>query len=259
MDNFNFQSLASYHKNILSVINHPYGYCITKEFFPENIVKNISSSFKFPDTLGSTSDPLFQKTKRSLNNYELFPPEIKKTIDYFNSQYFINILEEKFKIKNLLPDPSLYGGGMHESRNGGYLKIHSDFIYIRGKKLKRMLNLLIYLNDGWKENWGGAIELWDQKMNNNFLKVYPKINHALIFRTDTESNHGFPDPIKCPKDAGRKSLALYYYISDYSLFKKTKYYYARWKKRPGIDEPKFGDNRNFIERFKNNFLFRFNK
>ena len=41
MDNFNFQSLASYHKNILSVVNHPYGYCITKEFFPENIVKNI--------------------------------------------------------------------------------------------------------------------------------------------------------------------------------------------------------------------------
>ena len=61
MDNFNFQSLASYHKNILSVVNHPYGYCITKEFFPENIVKNISSSFKFRP-LGF-SDP-FSKNKK---------------------------------------------------------------------------------------------------------------------------------------------------------------------------------------------------
>ena len=146
---------------------------------------------------------------------------------------------------------------MHESRNGGYLKIHSDFIYIRKKKLKRMLNLLVYLNQNWDENWGGAIELWDQKMQNNFLKIYPKINHAVIFRTDTESNHGFPDPIKCPANVGRKSLALYYYVKDNSLFKRTKYFYARWKRRPGIEEPKFGDNRNFIERLKNNFLFRF--
>ena len=43
--------------------------------------------------------------------------------------------------------------------------------------------------------------------------------------------------------------------SNYT-FKRTKYFYARWKRRPGIEEPKFGDNRNFFERFKNNFLFR---
>ena len=257
MNSLNFKSLANHHYKILTVNNTPYGHCSTDNFFPDNIIKNIASSFKFPETVGSTTDPLFQKTKRSLSDYNLFPLEIRKTIDYLNSQNFINILEEKFNIKNLLPDPSLFGGGMHESRKGGYLKIHSDFVYIRNRKLKRMLNLLVYLNDGWNKDWGGAIELWDQKMKNNFLKIYPKINHALIFRTDTESNHGFPEPINCPEDKGRKSLALYYYISDNSLFKRTKYYYARWKRRPGIDEPKFGDNRNFIEKFKNNFLFRF--
>ena len=257
MNSFNFKSLANHHKKNLTVKNTPYGHCSTNNFFPDNIINNIASSFKFPETVGSTSDPLFQKTKRSLSDYNLFPIEIKKIIDYLNSQSFINILEEKFNIRNLVSDSSLFGGGMHESRNGGYLKIHSDFVYIRNRKLKRMLNLLVYLNDGWNENWGGAIELWDQNMKNNFLKIYPKINHALIFRTDTESNHGFPDPINCPKDKSRKSLALYYYIHDNSLFKRTKYYYARWKRRPGFEEPKFGDNRNFIERFKNNFLFRF--
>ena len=67
----------------------------------------------------------------------------------------------------------------------------------------------------------------------------------------------FPIQLNALKDKGRKSLALYYYINDNSLFRRTKYFYARWKRRPGIDEPKFGDNRNFIEKFKNNFLFRF--
>ena len=54
-----------------------------------------------------------------------------------------------------------------------------------------MLNLLVYLNQNWDENWGGAIELWDQKMQNNFLKIYPKINHAVIFRTDTDLTMDF--------------------------------------------------------------------
>jgi len=255
--NFNYDSLIQHHQNVLNAEKYPYGYCSTNNFFPKDIIQSISNSFKFPETIGSSSDILFQKTKRALNNYNLFPNEIKQTVDYLNSRSFINILEEKFKIKNLVADPDLFGGGMHESRNGGYLKIHSDFIYIRKKKLKRMLNLLVYLNENWDKNWGGAIELWDQKMKSNFLKVYPKINHAVIFRTDTESNHGFPDPIKCPEGIGRKSLALYYYVKDNSLFKRTKYFYARWKRRPGIEEPKFGDNRNLFERLKNNFLFRF--
>ena len=257
MITFDTKLLTEHHKKILNVKKHPYSYCSTNDFFPENIIKPVSSSFKFPETIGITSDALFQKTKRALNDYSLFPLEIKKTVDYLNSKSFISILEEKFQIKNLVSDPNLFGGGMHESRNGGYLKIHSDFIYIRRKKLKRMLNLLVYLNEDWDESWGGAIELWDQKMEKNFLKVYPKINNAVIFRTDTESNHGFPDPIKCPKNIGRKSLALYYYVNDNTIFKRTKYFYARWKRRPGIDEPKFGDNRNFFERFKNNFLYRF--
>ena len=257
MDKFNIKLLTEHHKNVLNAKNQPYGHCNTNNFFPKDTINSIASSFKFPERIGSTSDILFQKTKRAINDYNLFPNEIKKAVDYLNSRNFIAILEDKFKINKLVSDPALFGGGMHESRNGGYLKIHSDFIYIRKKKLKRMLNLLIYLNENWDENWGGAIELWDQKMKKNFLKVYPKINHAVIFRTDTESNHGFPDPIKCPSNIARKSLALYYYVNDNSIFKRTKYFYARWKRRPGIDEPKFGDNRNILERFKNNFLFRF--
>ena len=257
MEGFDYKYLSNYHNDILNVNSKPYAHCVTNSFFSKNIIKDLSKSFKFPDSINPNTDPLFQKTKIGLNNYDLFPKEIQKSVDYLNSREFINILENKFKIRKLIPDSTLFGGGMHESRNGGYLKIHSDFIYIRRRKVKRMLNLLIYLNDGWDEKWGGAIELWDQKMKNNFLKVYPKLNNAVIFRTDTGSNHGFPDPIKCPPNIGRKSLALYYYVNDNSFFKRTKYFYARWKKRPGIDEPKFGDNRNFFEKFKNNFLFRF--
>lgn len=256
MYNFSSNNVFDHHNKTIFVNDNPYQHAHIKKFLPDNLIEKVCNSFYFPKQIESTSDALFQKTKRGLNDYKRFPEVIKNFIDHLNSKEFVNILEKKFNIQDLLPDPTLFGGGMHESRKGGYLKLHSDFIYIRKRKVKRMLNLLIYLNKNWDEKWGGAIELWDPKMENNFLKVYPHINNAVVFRTDTESNHGFPDPIKCPENEGRKSIAVYYYIKENSIFKRTKYFYARWKKRPGIEEPKFGDNRNIIEKLKNKFLFR---
>ena len=257
MYNFSSDKIFTHHNETIFVKDYPYQHSHIEKFLPDNLIEKICDNFYFPKEIDSTSDILFQKTKRGLNDYKQFPEMIKNFIDHLNSREFVNILEKKFNIQGLLPDPTLFGGGMHESRNGGYLKLHSDFIYIKKRKVKRVLNLLIYLNKNWDENWGGAIELWDQKMKNNFLKVYPHINNAVVFRTDTESNHGFPDPINCPENEGRKSIAVYYYIKENSIFKRTKYFYARWKRRPGVDEPKFGDNRNIIERFKNKYLFRF--
>lgn len=249
--------LSDYHNKNIIVNNEPYGHCHIKKFFPEDKISKISKDFFIPEYTPESPDKLFQKTKLSMSDMEKMPNNIKLFINYLNSKDFINVLEQKFNLRGLVADEKLFGGGMHESRKGGYLKIHSDFIYIRKRKLKRRLNLLVYLNEEWNENWGGAIELWDQEMKNNFLKVYPHINNAVIFRTDTESNHGFPDALRCPEKIGRKSIAVYYYTVENSIFKRTKYFYARWKKRPGINEPKFGDNRGILENLKNKFLYRF--
>ena len=46
------------------------------------------------------------------------------------------------------------GGGLHELKNDGYLNIHADFNLHPTMKLDRRLNILIYLNKNWKENFG---------------------------------------------------------------------------------------------------------
>ena len=167
------------------------------------------------------------------------PGTIKKIISFFNSKDFIDILEKKFDLRNIEPDWSLHGGGLHESFRGGYLKIHSDFIYKRKSKLRRVLNLLLYINSNWEKNWGGSLELWDREMKSPIKSILPELNKAVIFRTDTESNHGFPDPINCPENLSRKSIALYYYVKEKGIFpitiKKSKYFHAVWKRRPNID------------------------
>ena len=177
MENLNYNLLTQHHRSVLNANKHPYGYCSTSNFFPREVIQSISTSFKFPETIGSTSDVLFQKTKRALNDYNLFPNEIKQAVDYLNSQDFINILEEKFKINNLVADPALFGGGMHESRNGGYLKF-IQILYTLEKRNSKNVEFISLFKQNWDENRIGAIELWDQKIQNNFLKIYPKINHA---------------------------------------------------------------------------------
>ena len=95
------------------------------------------------------------------------------------------------------------------------------------------------------------------------VSVLPQINNAVIFRTDKESNHGFPDPLKCPENVSRKSIALYYYVKEESFLpisiKRRKLYHAVWKKRPNISEPEFADNNPLFKRLKNKFFYRFFK
>ena len=141
MIEFNLPELSNHHKKNIFVLNKPYGHAFIKNFFPINEIKKISKDFIIPENTQESPDKLFQKTKLSLNNIEKMPENIRLFINYLNSIPFIKILEEKFKLKGLVADENLFGGGMHESRRNGYLKIHSDFIYIRNRKLKTFSSL----------------------------------------------------------------------------------------------------------------------
>ena len=74
------------------------------------------------------------------------------------------------------------------------------------------LNILIYLNDGWKNEYEGALNLYDRNLT-LVEKIYPVGNRIAIFTTSEDSFHGFPENIKCPKNVIRKSINLYYYTA----------------------------------------------
>ena len=230
-----------------------------KNTLPLHLVEEIEKDFisfkKFDE-----GDPNFRygTCKYSCRNRTIMPKSIVDVINFFYSKNFLVFLEKNFKLTNLIPDWNLWGAGMHNNVRGNFLKVHSDFIYQRGKNTRRVLNLLFYVNSNWKDEWGGHIELWDKKMNNKVKSLLPLINNTLIFRTDKDSNHGFPDKLLCPSNVSRKSIALYYFVEEKRLFpiniKKRKYYTTVWKKRPGIDEPEFMDQDNLWRKIKYKFL-----
>src|SRR5690606_23412792 len=75
----------------------------------------------------------------------------------------------------------------------------------------RRLNLLLYLNEDWRPEWGGDFELWDEGVGGCQERVAPLANRCVIFSTSDRSFHGHPSPLACPPGRTRRSLALYYY------------------------------------------------
>jgi len=142
----------------------------------------------------------FQEPVRALNQ-ALAAPE------------WLAALSEITGIPKLLADDELAGGGIHVMRSGGNLDVHVDFNLLEERKLFRRLNILVFLNEGWRPEWGGALELWDRNVRHCEHRFLPELNRCVIFETSEHSFHGV-QRIACPPDRARRSFAAYYYTRE---------------------------------------------
>jgi hypothetical protein len=130
-----------------------------------------------------------------------------------NSAPVLEFLQALTGIEGLVGDPYYGGAGPHQILPGGFLKIHADFNWHPLLKLDRRLNLLVYLNEDWREEYGGHIEFWDAEMKGCVERVLPVFNRTVVFNTTDFSYHGHPNPLTCPPDRTRRSVSLYYYTN----------------------------------------------
>ena len=130
------------------------------------------------------------------------------------SSTFIRCLEKLTGIENLIPDPSLRGGGLHQILPGGLLGVHADFTHHVDYNLERRVNLLLYLNKDWQDEYEGHLELWNKDASRCVKRLRPLAGRCVIFNTDADSYHGHPRPVRCPEGMTRKSIAIYYYTLE---------------------------------------------
>jgi hypothetical protein len=182
-------------------------------FFNEDALSQVLS--EFPEIGKSADDIKFNspnENKLATRGEHRFQNVTKEFVHFLNSQPFLEFLQNLSGIEQtLIPDPYFEGGGFHEIKPGGYLKMHVDFHKHKHTGLDRRLNVLVYLNKDWEESYGGNFELWERDMSKSVVKILPVFNRMAIFSTTGYSWHGHPDPLTCPPDRSRRSLALYYY------------------------------------------------
>lgn len=193
----------------------PFRHIVIDDFLPASFLTSLVMDFPSQPT----SDEVFfergytGQLKRSINPYSC-TLQISSFFEFLNSSTFLGFMERVSGIDGLLPDPYFQGGGLHETLRGGLLGIHTDFRISRKLNLERRLNLILYLNEGWDESFGGNLELWDSSQSGPAVSIAPTFNRCVIFETTDDSFHGHPDPMMCPKEVSRKSFAVYYYTAS---------------------------------------------
>ena len=207
----------------------PFPHIVLDDFLNDWAAEKARSEFPGVKDDGWIHYVHFNEKKHGLNKVDLLPPFIRQTIAELNSPEFVAFLSELTGIQGLKADPQLEGGGLHQSLKGGYLNVHADFtVHPHRRNWRRRVNVLVYFNKDWQEDWNGHLELWSRNMKRCESRVLPLHNRCVIFNTDEDSYHGLPDPLQCPEDESRKSIALYYFTEEaHTPRKRTTNYQAR--------------------------------
>ena len=192
----------------------PFPHLIEDGLFNPAILDRVAGEFEAMDRGGWHHSQATHERKWSTEDPREMGPFTSALIAQLNAGPFVSFLEELTGIAGLVPDPHLRGGGLHEIRHGGLLGVHADFNIHPRLRLYRRLNLLVYLNKDWQQEWGGALELWDRGGQQCVRTIQPVFNRAVLFDTSNFSYHGHPHPLACPPERSRKSVALYYYALE---------------------------------------------
>lgn len=214
----------------------PFPHIVIDDFLPADLAERIHRGF--PAEIGA-GDKIFESGYAGHHKRQVFPGDCdafnRELFAFFNSAPVLQFLEGLTCVQKLVADPYFEGGGFHEIFTGGKLGIHADFRVNERLNLQRRLNMLIYLNKDWQQAWGGELELWDRQMKGKARSVLPVFNRCVVFSTDADSYHGHPDPLRCPEDVSRKSIALYYYTASERIYEEVPADSTMYRARPGDD------------------------
>ena len=230
----------------------PFPHAVLDGLFDEKLLCAIAGEFPGPHDVEWIKYKNQKEVKLASGRDEHFGPLTRIMLYHLNSAPFLEFLSSITGIDNLIADSFLEGGGMHQIERGGKLSIHADFNKHPHNNLDRRLNVLLYLNKDWKDEYGGHLELWDREMASCVKKIAPQLNRMLIFSTTDFSYHGHPDELKCPYGMTRKSLALYYYTNSRPREEVTSVHSTLFQTRPGEvfrpdAKPPVNDLRTFVK------------
>jgi len=170
-------------------------------------------SYADAERIGKSFTAVNEKRKTQITDAGLFPPPIRRLHELLASDAFVRRMSHISGIPDLVADPQLVGGGIHETNHGGHLDVHVDFNVNESTGMYRRLNILVYFNRDWKEEYGGVLDLWDEDVKHCLGRFTPTFNRAAGFATSATSWHGVT-PVSCPSGQVRRSFAAYYYTRE---------------------------------------------
>ncbi|HEY0797969.1 MAG TPA: 2OG-Fe(II) oxygenase, partial [Candidatus Baltobacteraceae bacterium] len=195
----------------------PFRHVLIENFFVAGFARALLE--QFPPPAGATRNPFGAAgAKAFCSDLALLGPAYREVHQYLGSAPFLNWVGAITGIEALVYDQTNFGGGTHENFDGRDLRPHVDFNYHPVTKLHRRVNMIVYLNEVWEPQWGGAITLARDPRDpfSEAVAYEPTFNRCIIFETSEHSWHGF-ERVALPvgqQHRTRKSLSIYLYSRE---------------------------------------------
>ncbi len=192
--------------------NKPFSFLAIDDFCYSDKIEALFEKIPDPvkENIGQSRDYVFAKNKFEKSKFRGIDPLFEEIYQDLMSDHFRNFLCS-VTAEDVFVDPEFHGGGLHQGGAGSFLDMHADFNYHPlHNTWFRNLNILLYLNPGWKKEYGGELKL--RRLNGDgFTKlVEPVFNRCVIMPTRDFTLHGY-DKISFPEGHYRRSLATYAY------------------------------------------------
>ncbi|MEO8807654.1 MAG: 2OG-Fe(II) oxygenase [Burkholderiaceae bacterium] len=192
----------------------PFQHLVVDGWFHPDLLRLVREEFDlYPFADGRDVDRKYENTYRSPRNPVLGPAG-QVYFGLVNSGWFTGFLSAVTQVGELIADPTLHNGGLHESRQGGKFSIHRDFERNTCSGLANEMVLITYLNEHWNPAWNGALELWDANASRCVCEVQPELGRTVLMRNGPSAFHGHSAALAMPEGQVRRSLASYYYSNS---------------------------------------------
>ena len=219
-------------------------YFALDNLLPTEIAERIYTNFPKPSQMHLLNIPGKLKLKYShLKDVSSLLQDINLAIQ---DPKVVAVIEEITEIKNQVPDPSPYAGGISTLLKGYRLNPHLDNSHDVDRKHYRTVNVLYYVSPNWRIENGGNYELWDKEIKNRII-VPSLFNRLLVMETNRTSWHAV-NPVLC--DAPRCCVFNYFFSEQSPEGEEYFFNGNSFRARP---EQKI---RRAIERVKNTFIRR---
>jgi hypothetical protein len=250
MINFEFLENNLADLRIKYLTAQPFPHLIIDNFCDLDKLKNAYNSI--PELSNKSRDYAFANNKFEKSNYRELSPELLELYSDLSSERFNNILCY-ITAKKVFVDPKNHGGGLHQGKKNSFLDMHLDFNYHPiNKNWYRELNLLLYLNESWKPEYGGHLKIRDLRTNDE-AEIEVPFNRLIIQQCAPYTLHGY-DMTNFPEGKYRTSIATYAYQIHQRLIEAPRT--TDWfpKEDASFLKKQFAKNYNSMVKVKNKFF-----
>ncbi|MHA8097999.1 2OG-Fe(II) oxygenase [Aquirufa aurantiipilula] len=241
----------------------PFPFLVLDDFLEASYYQSLS------DVLHANNPSMGRKfatdveSNKSISLNSNLPGLVSHIVDVLNTDEWVDKLKSLTGIDSLTTTQN--GNTMlanyHEMKSGGLLGSHLDHSHEPELGLPHVLNIILYLSEDWKLEYGGSTLFYDKNGVKPLAKVEYKPNRAVIFLHTPYSFHGV-ERLQNNGEVKRKTLYVDYYSQTTNPFDHMQFDFSnKWFKHdttfrlPQLTDYLKSKNKNYAKAYVK-YLFR---